>query len=183
MDHDEIFWLSQRLSPADVCAHLLALSVVEFSYSPNLTITLELDGAQGRLADTGRGMRLTPDVGDTLSHAERALTSFYPCTPSSSELDGILRELVWGDHGSPGPSVANVACRAFKFTSMRDGEIWSQSYVRGKPSGPAEMLGQTDMNGTVIEFQTAGPIDEVIVATLVETLRFRVPGLSLVFQT
>lgn len=39
MDHDEILWLPQRLPPADVCAHLLAVSVVEFSYSPNLTIT------------------------------------------------------------------------------------------------------------------------------------------------
>ncbi|WP_321882879.1 ATP-binding protein [Paraburkholderia bannensis] len=182
MNHNEIFWLSKRLSPAEVCAHLLALSVVEFSYSPDLTVALELDGANGRLADTGRGMRLTPDIGDTLSHAERALTGFYPCTPSSSELDGVLRELVWGDQGSPGPSVANAACQTFKFTSKRDREVWSQSYVRGKPLGPAEMLGQTDMTGTVIEFQTAEPIDTVVVARLVEALRLRVPGLSIAFQ-
>ncbi|WP_322094157.1 ATP-binding protein [Paraburkholderia bannensis] len=182
MNHNEIFWLSKRLSPAEVCAHLLALSVVEFSYSPGLTVALELDGANGRLADTGRGMRLTPDIGDTLSHAERALTGFYPCTPSSSELDGVLRELVWGDQGSPGPSVANSACQTFKFTSKRDREVWSQSYVHGKPLGPAELLGQTDMTGTVIEFQTAEPIDTVVVARLVEALRLRVPGLSIAFQ-
>ncbi|WP_321867644.1 ATP-binding protein [Paraburkholderia tropica] len=183
MDQNEFFWTSQRLSPAEVCAHLLALAVVEFSYTPNSTIALELDGTAGRLKDSGRGMRLTPDIGDTLGHAERALTGFYPCTPKSSELDLILKELVWGKHGSPGPSVANAACKALKFTSMRDGEIWSQSYVWGKPSGPAECLGSTETTGTVIEFETAVPIDQVAVATLVGALCSRVPRVSIDLRT
>jgi hypothetical protein len=100
MDHKELLQFSRQLSPADVCAQLLALCVVECSHTPNLSIALELNDAEGKLTDTGRGMRLTPDKGDTLAHAERALTGFYPCLPSSPEFDAILRELVWGEHGS-----------------------------------------------------------------------------------
>lgn len=183
MDHREILQLSRQLSPADVCAQLLALCVVEYSYTPTLRIALELDDAEGKLTDTGRGMRLTPDKGDTLAHAERALTGFYPCLPASSEFDAILHELVWGEHGSLGPSVANFACRSLKFTSMRDGEVWSQSYSYGAPSGPAMMLGSTDTTGTVIDFKTTEPINHAVVATLVETLRSRIPRLSIVLRS
>ncbi|MGF6764725.1 DNA gyrase/topoisomerase IV subunit B [Paraburkholderia sp. GAS33] len=183
MDHKELLQLSRQLSPADVCAQLLALCVVEYSYTPDLSIALELNDAEGTLADTGRGMRLTPDKGDTLAHAERALTGFYPCLSSSPDFDAILRELVWGEHGSPGPSVANFACRSLKFTSMRDGEVWSQSYSYGAPSGPAVMLGSTETTGTVIDFKTAAPINHAVVATLVEALRSRIHGLSIAFRS
>jgi hypothetical protein len=106
MDYEELLHHSGQLSPADVCAQLLALSVVEYSYTPGLRIVLELNDAGGKLTDTGRGMRLTPDKGDTLAHAERALTGFYPCIPSSPEFGAILRELVWANpvrlvHRSP----------------------------------------------------------------------------------
>ncbi|NYH16746.1 hypothetical protein [Paraburkholderia bryophila] len=183
MDHEELLQLSRQLSPADVCAQLLALSVVEYSYTPSSKITLELSDAEGKLTDTGRGMRLTPDKGDALAHAERALTGFYPCIPSNPEFDAILRELVWGERGSPGPSVANFACRSFEFTSMRDGEVWSQSYSYGTPSGPAVMLGLTKMTGTVIDFKTTEPIKHAVVATLVEALRSRIQGLSIVLRS
>jgi DNA gyrase/topoisomerase IV subunit B len=183
MDHKELLQLSRQLSPTDVCAQLLALCVVEYSYTPNLSIALELNDAEGKLMDTGRGMRLTPDKGDTLAHAERALTGFYPCLPSSPEFDAILRELVWGKHGSLGPSVANFACRSLKFTSMRDGEVWSQSYSDGTPSGPAVRLGSTDTTGTIIDFKTAAPINHAVVATLVEALRSRIQGLFIVLRS
>jgi DNA gyrase/topoisomerase IV subunit B len=182
MDHKELLQLSRQLSPVDVCAQLLALCVVEYSYTPTLSITLELNDAEGKLTDTGRGMRLTPDKGDTLAHAERALTGFYPCLPSSPEIGAILGELVWGEHGSPGPSVANFACPSLKFTSMRDGEVWSQSYSYGVPSGPAVMLGSTESTGTIIDFKTVGPIDHAVVATLVDVLRARIPRLSIVLR-
>jgi hypothetical protein len=65
---------------------------------------------------------------------------------------------------------------------MRDGEIWSQSYSYGTRSGPAVMLGSTETTGTVIDFKTTGPIDHAVVATLVEALRSRIPGLSIALQ-
>ncbi len=131
MSHDELLQITRQLSPVDVCAELLALGSVEYSYTPKLSITLELGESEGTLADTGRGMRFTPDTGDTIAHAERALTGFYPCLPSGPEFAASLRELIWRDHGSLGPSVVNVACALLQFTSKRDGEVRSQSYAYG----------------------------------------------------
>src|ERR1700761_1898014 len=134
---DEIRRISLDLSGEDVCAELLALSVVEHSYTPASKIRLELGQGGGTLRDTGRGMRLAPDLGDTLSHAERALTGYYPCLPSNAEIEAILSDLVWGERGSLGPSLANFACSSYRFTSMRGGEVWSQEYQHGKPGGLA----------------------------------------------
>lgn len=78
---------AQRLTPNDVCAELLACSVVEYSYAPEVLIAVELDRRAGKISDTGRGMQLKPDLGDALSHAERALTDVYPCIPSNSQLE------------------------------------------------------------------------------------------------
>ena len=177
MDGIQLRQESRQLSPNDVCAELLALNVVEHSHTPGSRITVRLDRSGGTIVDTGRGMRMTPDRGDTLSHAERALTGVYPCLPSSPEVEAILRELIWWKRGPLGPALANFACPAFQFTSERDGEVWSQTYRYGTPAGPATMLGSTRTTGTTIRFETAGPIDRSAVATLVDALTSRIPGL------
>ena len=182
MQHDDILQLSRQLSGYDVCAEILALSVVEFSYTPESRIALNINDSGGVLRDTGRGMRLTPDRGDTLSHAERALTGHYPCVPSSTAIDVVLQELIWGTRGSLGPSLANFACTSYRFTSMRDREIWSQSYQNGRPMGPAAMLGATEETGTRVEFETHRPIDAGKVTRLVRTLCERIDGLSISLQ-
>jgi len=179
MDLDQLRRAARLLSRDQVCAELLALSVVEHSFTPNLSIAVALDGSAGRIADTGRGMRLTPDPGDTMSHAERALTGFYSCRPQHPEYEAVLRELVWGLRGSVGPAPANFACRSLCFTSERDGEVWSQRYRDGAPLGPAVRLGSTGRTGTMIEFETAESIDLAAVAVLVDRLCRRIPGLSI----
>ena len=128
-------------------------------------------------------MRLTPDRGDTLSHAERALTSVYPCLPLSSEVEAILHELIWGERGSLGPALANFACPSLRFISMREGQVWSQSYRYGTPIGPATMLGATGTTGTTIDFETAAPIERAAIAALVDKLNSRIPGLFITLPT
>jgi hypothetical protein len=66
---------------------------------------------------------------------------------------------------------------------MRDGEVWSQSYSYGAPSGPAVRLGSTEMTGTVIDFETTAPINHAVVTTLVEALRSRIQGLPIVLRS
>lgn len=168
-----------ELTPSDVVAELLALSIVEHTYTPNIAITIELDDTQGLLTDTGRGMRLTPDSGDTISHAERALTSIYPVVPTRRHVEAALVELIWGDRGSLGPSLANAACPELEFTSRRDGEAWSQRYRYGLPEGPASMVGRTDASGTTMRFKTSGPIDADAIQALVTKLRIRIPNLRI----
>ena len=59
------------LRPAEVVAEFIALSVVESSYTPGLTLSVEIDGCTATLTDNGRGMRLVPDDGDDVPHAQR----------------------------------------------------------------------------------------------------------------
>lgn len=118
--------MSDRLTPDEVVAELVALAVVEHSHTPGVAIEVHVDGATVTVTDTGRGMQLASDPGDDISHAQRALTSPYPCEPSSPEIAWVLTDVVWGERGSLGPSLANAACPAFDFTSRRSGERWTQ---------------------------------------------------------
>lgn len=179
MDSNSIRRKTQLLTPNQVCAELLTLSIVEYSYTPSLTITVDLSETGGEISDTGRGMRLTPDRGDTLSHAERALTSIYPCRPSTPEIESILCEQVWGELGSLGPMLANLSCPSLQFISNREGQVWTQNYRYATPVGPATMLGSTDKTGTTIVFETAAPIDRAVIANLVDTLCTDIPGLRI----
>ena len=177
MNIDHLRREAQLLTPNEVCAELLALSVVEHRYTPDLVITIEIRGSRGVICDTGRGMRLRADPGDALSHAERALTSVYPCLPANSAVEWTLRELIWGSRGSQGPALANHACPEFEFMSARDGETWSQRYRYGRPTGRATRSGRTDRTGTTIRFNTDAPIDVTEVRELVGRLTSRIPGL------
>ena len=97
-------------------------------------------------------MRLEPDEGDEMSHAERALTSIYPVAPADSETQAVLEELAWGPKGSQGPIVANAVSAAFVFQRRRDGEVWEQCYRRGVPEDPPCLVGVTGRTGTNVRF-------------------------------
>jgi len=170
------------LSPTDVCAEILALSVVEYTHTPSLSITVELYRSGGKIHDSGRGVELVPDRGDTISHAERAHTSIYPYVPATPEVASTLRELVWGERGALGPALPAAACPSYEFVSERGGEVWSQGYRYGTPTGPPRKLGSTRSTGTTITFETAGPIDYAAFAILVDTLCSRISGLRIALR-
>lgn len=183
MDNIQLRRESQRLSPNEVLAELLALSVVEHSFIPRVQIDVRVHKSGGVISDTGRGMRLTPDPGDELSHAERALTGVYPCLPANSEVEEVLTELIWGERGSLGPALANFACPSLQFTSQRDGEVWSQSYRYGVPVGSATMMGRTGTTGTTITFETSARLDHAAIRNLVDILSSRIRGLVIAVHT
>ncbi|MEM9564624.1 MAG: hypothetical protein AAGA93_18530, partial [Actinomycetota bacterium] len=83
-----------ELSPAEVVIELIALIVVEHTNTEDLSISVELGDRQVTISDTGRGMKITPDEGDTVSHAEKALTSIYPVLPTDPDVEQLLTELV-----------------------------------------------------------------------------------------
>lgn len=181
-DDDRLRREASALSPDDICAEILALSVVEHTYTPSLSISAELGLSGGRIHDTGRGIMLTPDPGDTMSHAERSHTCIYPCVSANPKVDAILQELVWGKRGALGPALPTAACPLYQFVSERDGEKWSQIFRYGVPLGPPKMLGQTLATGTTITFDTGGRIDHGAFGRLTESLRVRIPGLVITFR-
>lgn len=182
MESERLRHEASLLSPTDVCAEILALSVVEYSCTPSVSIVVELHRSSGKLHDNGRGIGLLPDRGDTISHAERAHTSIYPCVPANPEVASALRELVWGERGALGPALPAAACPSYEFVSERTGEVWTQSYRFGNPTGPPRMSGSTQMTGTTITFETAGLIDHVAFALLVDKLTSRIPGLHITLR-
>jgi len=182
MGDDQLRRESSLLSADDVCAEILALSVVEYTYTPSLSISAELGQPGGQIHDSGRGIMLTPDPGDTMSHAERSHTCVYPCVSANPKVDSILQELIWGKRGALGPALPTAACPLYRFVSERDGEKWSQSYRYGTPLGPPKMLGPTSATGTTITFDAGGRINHAAFARLADRLRFRIPGLVIAFR-
>lgn len=176
-DDDRLRREASLLSPNDICAEVLALSVVEYTYTPSLTISVELGQTGGQLHDSGRGIMLTPDPGDTMSHAQRSHTCIYPCFSANPEVDAILQELVWGKRGALGPALAVAACPSYQFVSEREGQKWTQTFQYGVPLGPPKLLGPTPARGTTITFDTGGQIDRAAFAQLADTLCSRIPGL------
>lgn len=183
MDGDRLRREAALLSPDDISAEILALSVVEYSYTPSSIISVDLGQSGGRIHDSGRGIMLTPDPGDTMSHAERSHTCIYPCVSANPQVDSILQELIWGTRGALGPALPTAACPQYQFLSERDGEKWSQRFQYGVPLGPPKMLGQTSASGTTITFDTGGRIDHAAFAGLADSLRSRIPGLVIAFCT
>jgi DNA gyrase/topoisomerase IV subunit B len=183
MENERLRHEASLLSPTDVCAEILALSIVEYSYTPSVSITVDLYRAGGKISDNGRGIGLVPDRGDTISHAERAHTSIYPHVPANQEVASTLRELVWGERGPLGPALPAAACPFYEFVSERAGEMWSQGYRYGSPMGPPRMLGATTRtSGTTIAFETAGSIDQGAFSILVGRLASRIPGLKIAYE-
>ena len=173
------------MTPTQVVAELLALSVVEFSYASGVEISIVLGPRSATITDTGRGMKITPDPGDTISHAERALTSVFPVHPAEIEIERVLTDLVWGERGSLGPSAANAASPRLELFSRRNDGEWSQLYHYGIPAGPpmfaghATGTGHPTTTGTTIAVTTDGRIDEHSVATLTDELSRRISGLRI----
>lgn len=182
MHDDRLRREAALLSPDDICAEIVALSVVEYTYTPSLTISAELGQSGGQIHDSGRGIMLTPDPGDTMSHAERSHTCIYPCVSTNPKVDSILQELVWGKRGALGPALPTGACPRYQFVSERDGQKWSQIFRYGVPLGPPKMLGQTSASGTTITFDTGGRINHAAFARLTDSLRFRIPGLVIAYR-
>ena len=154
------------LTAAQVVNELIALCVVESTHIDGVEIRVRIRGNHAEIEDTGRGMRLEPDAGDAISHAERALTSIYPVQAADEAVDRLLRDRVWGVRGCLGPALANASCESFEFVSRRGGEEWAQAYRRGVPIEPARRIGPADRTGTSIRIVTAAPIDAAEVEAL-----------------
>lgn len=182
MHDDRLRREAALLSPNDICAEILALSVVEYTYMPSSSIRVELGQSGGQIRDSGRGIMITPDPGDTMSHAERSHTCIYPCFSASPKVDSILQELVWGKRGTMGPALPTAACSQYQLVSEIEGERWSQTFQYGVPLGPPKMLGETSQSGTTITFDTGARIDHAAFARLTDTLCFRIPGLVITFR-
>ena len=177
----------ERSLPDTLVLELIALSVCEFSHNAApIQIRVVLEGpTHGFIEDSGRGMRMEPDEGDEISHAERALTSIYPIAAGNAQVQQLLTDNIWGPRGSQGPVLANALSSAYVFQSRRNGEVWEQCYRRGVPEDPPCLVGATDRTGTTVRFLVDSSLapnqtfSETKLTTLLNTLTHQIPNLEI----
>ena len=182
MNTADLKMIASTLTPVKVCAELLALSIVEQVHCTGSEISVSLSKSGGCISDTGRGIRLEPDDGYSISHAELALTTYYPCFSENSKVDDVLSDLIWGQHGSMGPALANYACKNLTYLSRRSKQIWEQSYAYGLPMGAPKKLGSTLQTGTEIHFQTNGEIEIESFESIIRRIKEKLPDFKIHFS-
>ncbi|HYM82848.1 MAG TPA: DNA topoisomerase (ATP-hydrolyzing) subunit B [Candidatus Dormibacteraeota bacterium] len=107
--------------------------------SPDATVTVQ---------DDGRGV----PVGRH-STGKDALEVVHTVLHAGGKFGGGGYKVSGGLHGV-GVSVVNALSEWMRVESARDGSIWAQEYVRGKPTGPVTRVGpQNGRRGTLTRFR------------------------------
>ncbi len=148
-----------------------------------ITVTLHKDGSSCTVHDNGRGIPVDKHPKLKKSTLEVILTTLHAGAKFSDK--NYTRS--GGLHGV-GASVVNALSSELIATVHRDGFEWTQTFHRGKPSGPVQKVKPFRGRGTSIFFR---PDDDVFRRTLFngETIRQHLEdisyihgGLTIVFQ-
>ncbi len=104
-------------------------------HATSIEVTILADGSI-RNTDDGRGV----PVGRQKQTGKDALEVVHTVLHAGGKFGGGGYKVSGGLHGV-GVSVVNALSEALTVESVRDGTVYTQSYVRGKPSGPVTAIG------------------------------------------
>jgi DNA gyrase subunit B len=125
-------------------------------HATSVEVTILADGSI-RNRDDGRGV----PVGKHQTGKD-ALEIVHTVLHAGGKFGGGGYKVSGGLHGV-GVSVVNALSESLTVESVRDGKVWTQSYARGKPTGPVSAIGSAQgRSGTTTTFKPDPEVFETV---------------------
>jgi DNA gyrase subunit B len=115
-------------------------------YCDRIIVELLADGGC-RVSDNGRGIPVDNVKGEGKTAVEVVLTTLH----AGGKFEGKGYQVSGGLHGV-GVSVVNALSERLEIEVARDGKLWTQSYVQGKPQGKLKATKSIKRTGTTVSF-------------------------------
>ncbi|MCL2293861.1 MAG: DNA topoisomerase (ATP-hydrolyzing) subunit B [Spirochaetes bacterium] len=133
--------------------HHLVYEIVDNSIDEALAgfcdrVDVEIEkGNSIKITDNGRGVPVDHHPGENISALEVVMTRLH----SGGKFEKNSYKVSGGLHGV-GAAVVNALCEWMYVEVHREGKIFFQSYKRGVPDKPVEVIGESEKTGTIVRF-------------------------------